>query len=143
MQVEVKGVGRFVVLVSKVINDQQHHGNKGIFVVAERIETRTVWLLSPTCIERILPPAATANDPDASTQATQIIHAQFSKLGAVFPKDWPIVVSEKEAQEQKNRESQTLGKRKWELVFDKGEPKSFKIAKSSLSSSVKVRGSFC
>ena len=47
VQVEVKGVGRFVVLVSKVINDQQHHGNKGIFVVAERIETRTSLASQP------------------------------------------------------------------------------------------------
>ena len=78
VQVDVRGVGRFVVLVPKLVDERVQHGNQGVFLVVEHIANRAVWLVNPACIDRILPPCRTPNDPsDATPKALQIIKHEF------------------------------------------------------------------
>ena len=118
------------------------HGNQGVFVVVENIANRAVWLMNPACIDRILPPCRTTNDPsDATPKALQIIQHEFGKLGATFPADWPIIANHDEALRQISRESATRKRGRSsspvQLTNDLQGP-AVKIRKTALPDSVQV-----
>ena len=142
VQVEVRGVGRCVVLVPKLVNEQVQDGNQGVFLVVEHIANRAVWLMNPACIDRILPPCRTPNDPlDATPKAMQIIKHELGKLAATFPTDWPIIGNHQEALSQIIRESATRKRSRSsspvQLTNDLQGP-AVKIRKTALSDDVKV-----